>query len=137
MAAYSGLQIWRIKDVEIKLCKSLPAYFLKKSANVKGKQICKNGTTSRWKPNLYQVTLFHRDGFFKATPNPPFFAAPNKPQMKVKNQISTTKIPKQQQKNMTKVLFHNGEAWQAEKMRRHGRHGVFTVKVEFTCRKRS
>ena len=88
----SGLQIlnnfdvsrtWKSNHVNL-----YQPIFWKKSANVNGKQICKNGTTSRWKPNLYQVTLFHRDGFFKATPNPPFFAAPKKPEMKVKKNVN-------------------------------------------------
>ena len=54
---------------------SLPSlaysYFLQKFRECKGK----NRTTSRWNPNLYQVTLFHCNGFFKATPNPPICCA--------------------------------------------------------------
>jgi len=43
-----------------------------------------------------QVTHFHRDGFFKATPNPPFFMAPKKTEMKVKKKkCHRQKITKQ------------------------------------------
>ena len=102
----SGLQILNNFDVS-RTWKSnyvnlYQPIFWKKSANVNGKQICKNGTTSRWKPNLYQVTLFHRDGFFKATPNPPFFAAPKKPEMKVKKKCQRQKYPNNNRKTWQK-----------------------------------
>ena len=106
--------------------------FWKKSANVNGKQICKNGTTSRWKPNLYQVTLFHRDGFFKATPNPPFFAAPKKPQMKVKKKCQRQKYPNNNRKTWQKFCAIMGTSC---KLKNAKLHGVFTVKVEIKCRK--
>ena len=114
---YTSLfRLWPIfgKKTEDKTCKIVPL------------PVVETPTSSN------QVTLFHRDGFFKATPNPPVFTAPKKEEIKVKekNVIDTNNQAITEEHDKSFVPWRRLASWKNAQL-----HGGLTVKVEIKCRK--